>query len=50
MYSFLPFNHSAILSAIPPFRPPFRHSAIPAIIFYTIKELSVVGVVGVYHK
>ena len=26
---FLPFDHSAILSAISPFRPPFRHSAIP---------------------
>jgi hypothetical protein len=33
MYPFLPFEHSAILSAIPPFRPPFRNSAIPAIIF-----------------
>jgi hypothetical protein len=38
MYPFLPFDHSAILSAIPPFRLPFRHSAIrhsaiPAIIF-----------------
>jgi hypothetical protein len=33
MYPFLPFDHSAIVSAIPPFRPPFRHSAILAIIF-----------------
>jgi hypothetical protein len=29
MWPFPPFDHSAILSAIPPFRPPFRHSAIP---------------------
>ncbi len=29
MWPFLPFDHSAILSAIPPFHPPFRHSAIP---------------------
>jgi hypothetical protein len=29
MWPFPPFYHSAILSAIPPFRPPFRRSAIP---------------------
>ncbi len=43
MYPFLPFCHSAILSAIPPFRPPFRHSAIlpfpPLFLLWLAEEL-----------